>query len=56
MNLIQWLLTLSGLALVLLVLFSIAALMVYGERRIIALLQDRLGPNRAGFFGILQPS
>ncbi|PTN13282.1 NADH-quinone oxidoreductase subunit NuoH [Nitrosomonas aestuarii] len=56
MNLIQWLLTLSGLALVLLVLFSIAALMVYGERRIIALLQDRLGPNRAGPFGILQPA
>jgi NADH-quinone oxidoreductase subunit H len=55
MNFTQWLLTFSGLGLVLLGLLFIAALMVYGERRILALLQDRLGPNRAGPFGLLQP-
>lgn len=55
MNFTQWLFTLSALGLVLLGLLFIAALMVYGERRILALLQDRLGPNRAGPFGLLQP-
>jgi NADH-quinone oxidoreductase subunit H len=55
MSFTQWLLTFIGLALVLLGLILIAALMVYGERRILALLQDRLGPNRAGPFGLLQP-
>ncbi len=55
MSFTQWLLTFIGLALVLLGIILIAALMVYGERRILALLQDRLGPNRAGPFGLLQP-
>lgn len=51
----QLLLTLAGMVLALLGLLLIVALMVYGERRILALLQDRLGPNRAGPFGLLQP-
>ncbi|MDX1251561.1 MAG: NADH-quinone oxidoreductase subunit NuoH [Gammaproteobacteria bacterium] len=51
----QWLLTLAVLVLVLLGLVLTVALMVYGERRFLALLQDRLGPNRAGPFGLLQP-
>ena len=41
------------------VLFGItlgmAAYSTYGERKIAAFLQDRLGPNRAGPFGLLQP-
>ncbi|SES86578.1 NADH dehydrogenase subunit H [Nitrosomonas marina] len=55
MTITQWLFAFSILLLVLLSLFLIAAFMVYAERRVLALLQDRLGPNRAGPFGLLQP-
>ena len=39
---------------VLLVVLSIAANLIWVERRMLALWQDRLGPNRIGPFGILQ--
>jgi len=55
MNAAQWLFTLSGLVLVLTGLLITVALMIYAERRILGLLQDRYGPNRAGPFGLLQP-
>ncbi|MFO1499440.1 MAG: NADH-quinone oxidoreductase subunit NuoH [Verrucomicrobiota bacterium] len=37
------------------VLMSIVAYAVYVERRVAALIQDRVGPNRVGPFGLLQP-
>ncbi len=33
----------------------VAAYSTYAERKVAAFLQDRLGPDRAGPFGILQP-
>ena len=45
----------GGRALLLLLgLVSVAALMIWGERRLLALWQDRYGPNRVGPFGLLQ--
>ena len=39
---------------VLFAVLTVAAVLVYGERRLLALVQDRYGPNRAGPFGVLQ--
>uniref|UniRef100_A0A7C3Z8X7 NADH-quinone oxidoreductase subunit H n=1 Tax=Desulfobacca acetoxidans TaxID=60893 RepID=A0A7C3Z8X7_9BACT len=43
------------LGLVLVVLLTLAAYLVFAERKLLARLQIRLGPNRAGPFGLLQP-
>ncbi len=40
---------------ILLVVLSSAALLIWLERRMLGLWQDRLGPNRIGPFGIFQP-
>jgi NADH-quinone oxidoreductase subunit H len=38
-----------------LITLTIAAYSTYGERKVAAFLQDRIGPDRAGPFGLLQP-
>jgi NADH-quinone oxidoreductase subunit H len=48
-------LLLVKLGLVLVVLLLAAAYLVYAERKLLGRLQIRLGPNRAGPFGLLQP-
>jgi len=43
------------IAILTLVTLGIAAYLTYGERKVAAFMQDRIGPNRAGIFGLLQP-
>jgi len=43
------------LSVVLVVLLTVAAYLVFAERKLLARLQIRLGPNRAGPFGLMQP-
>ncbi|HSE83000.1 MAG TPA: NADH-quinone oxidoreductase subunit NuoH [Thermodesulfobacteriota bacterium] len=43
------------IALVLFVVLTLVAYLTYAERRVSAFIQDRLGPNRVGPFGLLQP-
>ncbi len=43
------------LALVFFVILTLAAYLVFAERKILAWVQDRKGPNRVGPFGLLQP-
>lgn len=40
---------------ILVVVLNLAALLIWVERRLLALWQDRYGPNRVGPFGLLQP-
>ena len=45
----------AKLGLVFFVILTLAAYLVLAERRILAWIQDRKGPNRVGPFGLLQP-
>jgi NADH-quinone oxidoreductase subunit H len=53
--LITWLLILIKLGLVLAVLLTVAAYLVLAERKVLARMQRRYGPNRVGPGGMLQP-
>ncbi|MDD2900071.1 MAG: NADH-quinone oxidoreductase subunit NuoH [Desulfuromonadaceae bacterium] len=46
---------LAKIALVYVVILTLAAYMVFAERKVLAWIQDRKGPNRVGPFGLLQP-
>ena len=47
--------TLITIGLALFVLLTAAAYSVYAERRVAAFIQQRVGPNRVGPWGLLQP-
>ena len=45
----------AKVGLVFFVILTLAAYLVFAERKILAWVQDRKGPNRVGPFGLLQP-
>lgn len=49
------LLILGKVLVVLFVILTMAAYLVFAERKVLAWIQDRKGPNRVGPFGLLQP-
>jgi len=55
---VDWIFILEKVVLVLIIIlssFGIAAYATWGERKVAAIMQDRIGPARAGKWGLLQP-
>ena len=53
-NLVDIIMPLLGVFIVVNVLLGSAVMLTYAERRIVARMQNRIGPNRVGPFGLLQ--
>jgi NADH-quinone oxidoreductase subunit H len=51
---VYWMAVVVGIGMTVFALVGMAAVLVFAERRILGLLQDRYGPNRVGPFGLLQ--